>query len=269
MVATVTDLNLRGLPRRLVQDGIVEEAALETAGAAARKEKVSLVSYLVDKQLANPRDIAVAASQEFGVPLLDLDAVGPRSRRRPAGRSKAAQQTPRAAAGQARQASVRRGRPTRPTCTAVDEIKFQTGLAVEAVVVEDDKLEARWQSALEAVDTSMSSLSTTTTSTSRTSRSSGAMTRPSEDISRDDIEDAPVVRFVNKICSTRSRKGASDIHFEPYEKTFRVRTAHGRRAQGSRAAAGRTSRARSPRASRSCRGSTSPSAACRRTAASR
>ena len=75
MAATATTNSLAGLPRRLVQDGIVSEDQLQEATEAAKKERLSLIAYLVSEELAAARAIAVAASHEFGVPLLDLDAV--------------------------------------------------------------------------------------------------------------------------------------------------------------------------------------------------
>jgi type IV pilus assembly protein PilB len=75
MVATASQTNLAGLPRRLVQDGIVSEEQLQEASEAAKKERLSLIAYLVSEDLVNARAVAVAASHEFGVPLLDLDAV--------------------------------------------------------------------------------------------------------------------------------------------------------------------------------------------------
>src|SRR5436305_4416177 len=68
---------LGGLPQRLVQDGVVEEAAMLEAVNVARERKTSVVTQLVSSGTANARDIAVAASNEFGVPLCDLDAVNP------------------------------------------------------------------------------------------------------------------------------------------------------------------------------------------------
>ena len=67
MAATASQSNLSGLPRRLVQDGIVSAEDVQKASVAARKEKVPLVVYLVAKEMADPRAIAVAASHEFGV----------------------------------------------------------------------------------------------------------------------------------------------------------------------------------------------------------
>ncbi|MGH8243560.1 MAG: type IV-A pilus assembly ATPase PilB, partial [Steroidobacteraceae bacterium] len=107
---------------------------------------------------------------------------------------------------------------------AVDEIKFQTGLAIEAVVVEDDKLQRAVQKAIEQVDTQMPTLGggdeDFDLENLDTSRADDQM---ESDSARDDVEDAPIVRFVNKIMLDAIRKSASDIHFEPYEKYYRIR----------------------------------------------
>src|SRR5690606_13407687 len=75
MAATAPQSTLSGLPRRLVQDGIVSEENVQVASEAARREKMPLVAYLVANEMADSRAIAVAASHEFGVPLLDLDSI--------------------------------------------------------------------------------------------------------------------------------------------------------------------------------------------------
>ena len=72
MAVTATQTTLAGLPRRLVQDGLISEEKLVEATDAAKKQKVALVAYLVNEELADARAIAVAASHEFGVPLLEL-----------------------------------------------------------------------------------------------------------------------------------------------------------------------------------------------------
>ena len=68
---------LGGLAQRLVQDGLLEEPAMQDAITRAREKHVNLVTFLVSANLATARDIAISASNEFGVPLLDLDAVAP------------------------------------------------------------------------------------------------------------------------------------------------------------------------------------------------
>ena len=72
---TASQSNLSGLPRRLVQDGIVSEEDIQTATEAAREAKEPLVSYLVENEMADGGAIAVAAAHEFGVPLLDISAI--------------------------------------------------------------------------------------------------------------------------------------------------------------------------------------------------
>ena len=105
---------------------------------------------------------------------------------------------------------------------AIDDIKFQTSLRVEPVVVEQAKLEERITRALEAVDTSMSALDDGDLDLDNLDVTGDEDDQ--DEMGRDEIEDAPVVRFVNKVLLDAIKRGASDVHFEPYEKMFRVRT---------------------------------------------
>ncbi len=107
---------------------------------------------------------------------------------------------------------------------ALDEIKFQTTLRIEAVVVEQDKLDARVARAIEAVDTTMSNLDDDGEGFDLENLEvTGGEEDPGADVTTSDIDDAPIVRFVNKVMVDAIKKGASDIHFEPYEKHFRIR----------------------------------------------
>ena len=157
MAAPASQTNLAGLPRRLVQDGIVSEEKLTEATEAAKKEKLPLVAYLVNQELAEARPIAVAAAHEFGVPLLDLDAVEVDL--------DVVRSVDQKLINKHRVLPlVKRGQrlflgiadPT--NLAAIDDIKFQTSLRIDPVVVEQDKLEERITRAIEAVDTSMSGL---------------------------------------------------------------------------------------------------------------
>src|SRR5690606_30395736 len=210
-----------GLPRRLVQDGIVTEENIQVATEAARREKVPLVAYLVANEMADSRAIAVAASHEFGVPLLDLDAVEIDLEVMRSVDQKLLQKhrvLPLIKRGQRLFLGI--SDPT--NLPAIDEIRFQTSLRIDPVVVEQAKLEERMTKALEAVDTSMSALDDGDFDLENLEVGSGEVEH--DDVTRDDIEDAPVVRFVNKVLLDAIKRGASDIHFEPYEKIFRVRT---------------------------------------------
>ena len=221
MAATASQTNLAGLPRRLVQDGIIAEKELQEATEAARNEKLPLVAYLVNQELADARAIAVAASHEFGVPLLDLDAIELELDVIRSVDQKLINKhrvLPLVKRGQRLFLGI--ADPT--NLQAIDDIKFQTSLRIDPVVVEQDKLEERIIKAIEAVDTSMSGLDDDDFDLENLEV--GPDEEESEDVHRDDIEDAPVVRFVNKILLDAIKRGASDVHFEPYEKYFRVRT---------------------------------------------
>jgi type IV pilus assembly protein PilB len=214
---------LGGLARRLVQDGIVQEAAVEEAETAAKQKGTPLVSYLVSNQIADPRDVALAASLEFGVPLLDLDAM----HLDPEVLRAVAEQTLNKhrvlpVFRRAKKLYIAVSDPT--NLTAIDEVKFATGLSIEAIIVEEDKLQRHLSRALEALDSSALSNFTEDEFDLENLEVSGGDDAASDDVTRDDVEDAPIVRFVNKILLDAIKKGASDIHFEPYEKTFRVRT---------------------------------------------
>ena len=213
---------LSSLPQRLVADGVAEQAAVEAALAAARDDAGGFVSQLVRSGGVAARDIATAASAEFGVPLLDLDAVTVdpdiirvvndklllKFRVLPL---------------------FRRGNllfvgVSDPTnLQALDEIKFQTGMMVEAVVCDEDKLQRTVTTLLEQVDNQMPIINEDEGIELDGLELGNTDDDIGENISRDDIEDAPIVRFVNKLMLDAIRRGASDIHFEPFEKMYRVR----------------------------------------------
>ncbi len=205
----------------MVQDGIISEEQLQEATESAKASKMTLISYLVSEDLAEARAIAVAASHEFGVPLLDLDAVEIDLDVIRAVDQKLINKhrvLPLVRRGQ----RIFLGISDPTNLQAIDDIKFATSLRIEPVVVEQDKLEERITKAIEAVDTSMSGLDDDDFDLENLDVS--GETDESEDDHRDDVEDAPVVRFVNKVLLDAIKRGASDVHFEPYEKIFRVRT---------------------------------------------
>jgi type IV pilus assembly protein PilB len=221
MAVTATQGPLSGLPRRLVQDGIVSENDLMAALESINGKSAHLVPHLVANRLGDARQIAIAAAHEFGVPLLDLDSVEldldvvrlvdekllTKHRILPL---------------------LQRGKrlyiavcdPT--NLHALDEIKFATTLRVEPVVVEQDKLDARVSRAIEAVDTTMSTFEDDDFDLENLEVTAGEEDVGGE-VTSADVDDAPVVRFVNKVMLDAIKRGASDIHFEPYEKHYRIR----------------------------------------------
>jgi type IV pilus assembly protein PilB len=215
-------LALQGLPLRLIQDGLLDEKTMLQAMTAAKEANTNLVSHLVAKNLADAREIAIAASQEFGVPLLDLESIQPDL-------DTVKLVSDKLLAKHRVLPLVKRGKRlfvavSDPTnLHALDEIKFQTGLSIEAVVVEEDKLQKIAHRTFEQVDTQMPALGDDDLDLDNLDITGGEDDLEKESVGRDDVEDAPIVRFVNKVLLDAIKKGASDIHFEPYEKSYRIR----------------------------------------------
>jgi len=221
-LAIASRSNLGGLPQRLVQDGVVSESGMYAALQAATGKKTSFVTQLVVGGIAKARDIAIAASAEYGVPLLDLDAlVVDLEAVRAVSDKLLAKHRVLPLFKRGKRLFLGVADPT--NLHAIDEIKFQCGLGIEAIVVEDDKLQRLLDKAIEQVDTTMPNLSDEEGVDLESLEVSGGDEDTSAEVGRDDVEDAPIVRFVNKVLLDAIRRGASDIHFEPYEKIFRVR----------------------------------------------
>ncbi|WP_293857625.1 type IV-A pilus assembly ATPase PilB [Steroidobacter sp.] len=214
---------MQGLPQRLIQDGLVDEQTMTQAMTAAKESDSNLVSHLVTQGIADAKEIAIAASQEFGVPLLDLDAVQ-------LDLDVVKLVSDKLLAKHRVLPLLKRGKRlfvavSDPTnLHALDEIKFQTGLSIEAVVVEDDKLQKIANKTMEQVDTQMPALTDDDLDLENLEVTGGDDDEGAAAAAgRDDIEDAPIVRFVNKVLLDAIKRGASDIHFEPYEKSYRIR----------------------------------------------
>jgi type IV pilus assembly protein PilB len=221
MAVTATQGPLSGLPRRLVQDGVVSESDLLTAIEAIEGKTVNLVPHLVANRLGDARQIAIAAAHEFGVPLLDLDAVDlDLDVVRLVDEKLLLKHRILPITQRGKRLFIAVCDPT--NLQALDEIKFQTTLRIEPVVVEQDKLDVRVARAIEALDTTISSFDEDDFDLENLEVTPGDEDVGS-DITNADIDDAPIVRFVNKVMVDAIKKGASDIHFEPYEKHFRIR----------------------------------------------
>lgn len=213
-----SELSLSGLAERLVENGLIDCQSAQKALAESEADQNSFVAHVVEKKLLQAHDIAHIAYQDYGLPLLDLSQYDkeliplelvneklitkhhalPLFRRN-------------------HHLFVAISDPN--NVLALTEIKFQTGLQTKAVLVEEDKLEKFIENVLSAQagaalgdlsDSSLDNLDISSDDDDNTEESS-------------DGDDAPIVRFVHKILLDAINKGASDIHFEPYEKIFRVR----------------------------------------------
>ena len=221
MATAGSQVNLSGLARKLVQDGHLDEAAAEKAQAAAERKKIPLVSYLVEQNLADGNTIATIGAEEFGVPLLDIDALDIDLEVTKLVDEKLVRKhhaLPLFKRGNRLFIAV--SDPT--NLQALDEIKFHVGANTEAILVEEHKLNDAIERAMAGADTTLADMSGD--SDLEDLDISGGEEDEDGDSSGDtDADDAPVVRFVNKVLLDAINTGASDIHFEPYEKSYRVR----------------------------------------------
>ncbi|MDE2196847.1 MAG: type IV-A pilus assembly ATPase PilB [Gammaproteobacteria bacterium] len=221
MATTTVKTSLAGLSRRLVADGLLNEAQALEAQREAIQDKLLLVSHLVRNKKLNARAVAYVAAEEFGVPVLDLDSVD-------LAHAPLKDVEPQLIDKHHALPLFRRGRKlfvgvSDPTnLQALDEIKFKTGMIVDAVVVEEDKLVRAIEKAVQSMDTTMGGLADEDLGNLDISAGDEDAAAAANDQNAD-IDDAPVVRFVNKIMLDAINRGASDIHFEPYEKFYRVR----------------------------------------------
>ena len=219
MATVPTDIQFSGFTKYLIQDGLLPEHEAKIHSQEAQKMKTPLLSYLVANKLVDSKVVATKASIEYGVPFFDLDAIDLRSLPINSISEKLIRKhhaLPLFIRGNT--LFIALSDPT--NLEALDEIKFQSRLHPETILVEEDKLVKAIETSLEAADTSMSALLDA-------DLENLDITGGDEDATKSevnsDIDDAPIVRFVNKILLDAIKKGASDIHMEPYEKHFRIR----------------------------------------------
>jgi type IV pilus assembly protein PilB len=220
MVTSSPISHLSGLAKRLVTDGLLAEELASEAQEKALKKREPFVSYLVENRILASSAIAFSACQEFGVPLFDLAAMELENAPISLVDEKLIRQhhaLPLFRRGNRLYVAV--SDPT--NLQALDEIKFHTGISTETILVEEDKLTKAIDKALDSADTSMSDL--LDEDLDNLEVTSGDEENRKDDNIDADIDDTPVVRFVNKVLLDAINKGASDIHIEPYEKSFRIR----------------------------------------------
>ncbi len=209
---------LVGLARQIVQNHLLDEAAAIKATEQARKDNIPFVTYLVDNKLARDKDIARIAARGFNQPLFDIDALDLDPTVVRLVDSKLIRQ-------HHALPLYKRGRrlfvgvidPT--NLRVLEDIKFQTRLDIEPIVVSETQLNKALDSSLEAPASSMVDEEVGDLDFSTETDAAAKI----ETLTQGDAEDAPIVRFVNQVIIQAINRGASDIHFEPYEKTYRVR----------------------------------------------
>ena len=214
-----TNMNLTGIARTLVLENHLDEATAIEAVQKANKEAVQLTSYLVTNKIVPSATVAMISSKEFGLPVFDLSAMDTEL-------TAISLVDEKLIAKNNAVPLFKRGKKlfvaiSSPTNTqALDEFKFNTGLSTEAVLVQEDQLHTFIEKAVSDMDSGMDDMML---DDDLENLDIGGEEDEQEVASRAEAEDAPVVKYVNKILLDAINKGASDIHFEPYEKRYRVR----------------------------------------------
>ncbi len=210
---------LSGLAKQLVLTHLLDERSALQAHTQAQRNKIPLITYLVQNKLLKSRDLAEMAAEQFGVAFLDLSSIDKESQPRELVSEKLIRQhraLPLWRRGNKLFVAI--SDPTNHQ--AVTDIQFSTGLNTEAILVEDDKLGDAIEKFFDGAGTGMEELADVDLD--------GLDVEAVDDNKQDspgavDADDAPVVRFVNKMLLDAIRGGSSDLHFEPYERSYRVR----------------------------------------------
>ncbi len=210
---------MSGLARALVQHGRLPENVAEELTLQARNHGSGFIEQLVTSRRMSTLDVAEFASRTFGLPLLDLEALDTGALPLDLVDKKLMRE---------RRVLPLRKRGNRlavavsdPSNTQVlDEVKFQTSMSIDAIVVEDDKLRAVLTRVLERAETSLKQLIDEDLSVEF---ADDETQKAAMEAAASEVDDAPVVKFIQKVMLDAISDGASDIHFEPYERYYRIR----------------------------------------------
>jgi len=219
MAANPQNPLLSGLARALVQAGRLKEAEAESLLAQAAASRTSLIEQIVKANKASFLDLARFAAEKFGYPLLDLSAFDDAQIQKSAiDRKLIASHRVVPLHKRGNRLAIAIADPT--NLRALDEIRFQTGLAVDPVIVEESKLAPLVAKLSESVEETLKNFTSEDINLEFTDEQTQ---EKADEASSLEVDDAPVVRFIQKMMLDAINDGASDIHFEPYEKSYRIR----------------------------------------------
>ena len=222
MVA-VAATSLSPLSRALVQQGQLVQSDANAIQIEATKAGVSFIEQLTASRKISSKEVALFAANTFGVPLLDLSAVDQDLLPVTLVDSKLVA-SKRVIPLQKRGNRLFLGMSDPTNEQLLSELKFATGSTVEPVVVEEDKLAALIKRFGESAAKSLDSMIGDDTSLENIDLGSGDEAQAdAAGGAPEEIDDAPVVKYVQKVLIDAINGGASDIHFEPYEKFYRIR----------------------------------------------
>ncbi|WP_133634266.1 type IV-A pilus assembly ATPase PilB [Halomonas ventosae] len=216
---------LRGLARRLVSDGLLGEAAAVRAEGEAREAEMSLLEHLIEAGMVPARKATLSAAWEYGLPIIDLDAIRleslPPAADYPDKILRRLGVLPLVRHGHRLTVAV----PYPSTLALLDELQFATGLTPEGVLAPVDQLGPVLEGYLARSERSMlDELGDVDDAVGELAFDEGVVDATDEQAAVAAAgDDAPIVKFVNKILLDAIHRGASDIHFEPYETSYRVR----------------------------------------------
>ncbi|MCX7513746.1 type IV-A pilus assembly ATPase PilB [Frateuria sp. STR12] len=214
-------VGLTGMARRLVSEGVLPEADVRKAVDDSTQKKISLAAWLLDHGLVESTRLTQVASSEFGMPMMDVSSMSTASM--PVNLISEALMTKHQALPlfkRGKRLFVGISDPMQSH--ALDEIKFHSNCMVEPILVERGQLSRAIDGALANMNATMPEMGNDDfDELSLETADEEAADSTGHDATGGD--DAPVVKFVNKILVDAIRRGASDIHFEPFETNFRVR----------------------------------------------
>ena len=221
MASDPNKVTLTGLARRFVDDGILDEEIAREAFVQANKNRIPLITYLIQNELAPGQALAYSAGMEFGIPVMDLNAFTPDMMpENLVEESLIRKHNALPLMKRGNRLFIGMADPT--NLQALDEMKFHTGLSTDGVLVEESSLRKAIDRYLESQDTSMADMDDELGDIDFEAGDD----EEKEDknaVSANAGDDAPIVKYVNKILLDAIKQGASDIHFEPYEKIYRIR----------------------------------------------
>ena len=221
MAAQAPLIRLSGLARRLVADGLIAEDEAQEAHQASLKDQTPFVAYVVENGLADSADVAHAASHEFGVPLFDVNGLDLAQSAVRLVEERLIERH-RALPLFARGSRLYVGVSDPTNLRGLDEIKFHTNMVVEPILVDESFLANAIDQALQANSAVIDGMDDDEGLEDVDFADANEFDKE-EEVATAGGDDTPIVRFVNKVLLDAIKRGASDIHFEPYEKVYRVR----------------------------------------------
>ncbi|WJN60347.1 type IV-A pilus assembly ATPase PilB [Pseudomonas sp. SO81] len=210
--------SLTGLAKQLVMTNLLDETSAQQAQLQAQRNKLPLVTYLAQNKLVKSRVLAELISDQFGIAMLDLSSIDKESMPRDTVTEKLARQhrvLPLYKRGN--KLFIATSDPSNHQ--AVTDVQFSTGLSTEALLVEDDKLGDAIEKFFDNAASGLADLG----DVDLDNVDIESVDDDKQDAGGGDADDAPVVRFVNKMLLDAIKGGSSDLHFEPYERVYRVR----------------------------------------------